>query len=140
MKKIITILSLVLSLSLKSQQSDILYIPDQNSLVASYNFKQVGLYVGGFYMTSLPQPYIYTTPYSMMNRIGISYVSKNNTFSIMGGTFLEHYLVNVEMSPDVWVKVYPIRLITKNPRTLDFSLGLNYSKGFRYGVGLSIPF
>jgi hypothetical protein len=44
------------------------------------------------------------------------------------------------MSPDVWIKVYPIRLITKNPRTLDFSLGLNYSKGFRYGIGLSIPF
>jgi hypothetical protein len=58
----------------------------------------------------------------------------------MGGAFLEHYVVNVEMSPDVWIKVYPIRLITKNPRTLDFSLGLNYSKGFRYGVGLSIPF
>jgi hypothetical protein len=140
MKKIITLVFLVVTLSVKSQQSDILYIPDQNSLVVSYNYRQVGLYFGGFYTTTLPQPYIYTTPYSIMNRIGLSYVSKNNTFSIMGGAFLEHYVVNVEMSPDVWIKVYPIRLITKNPRTLDFSLGLNYSKGFRYGVGLSIPF
>ena len=107
MKKIILTLSILLSTTLKSQQSDILYIPDQNSLVASYNFRQVGLYVGGFYMTSLPQPYTYTTPYSMMNRIGLSYVSKDNTFSIMGGAFLSHYIYNVEMDPDVWVKIYP---------------------------------
>ena len=62
MKKIITLVFLAVTLSVKSQQSDILYIPDQNSLVASYNFKQVGLYFGGFYTTTLPQPYIYTTP------------------------------------------------------------------------------
>lgn len=140
MKKIILTLSILLSTTLKSQQSDILYIPDQNSLVASYNFRQVGLYVGGFYMTSLPQPYTYTTPYSMMNRIGLTYVSKDNSFSIMGGAFLSHYIYNVEMDPDVWLKIYPIRLVSRNPRSLDFSLGLNYSKGFRYGVGLSIPF
>jgi hypothetical protein len=58
----------------------------------------------------------------------------------MGGAFLSHYIYNVEMDPDVWVKIYPIRLVSRNPRALDFSLGLNYSKGFRYGVGLSIPF
>lgn len=140
MKKIILTISILLSTTLKSQQSDILYIPDQNSLVVSYNFKQVGLYLGGYYVTTLPQPYTYTTPYSIMNRIGLSYVSKHNTFSIMGGAFLSHYIDKVEMDPDVWLKIYPIRLISKNPRTLDFSLGINYSKGFRYGIGLSIPF
>jgi len=100
----------------------------------------VGLYVGGYYTTSFPQPYTYTTPLSIMNRLGLSYIDKSNSFSIMAGTFIENRIINMELIPDVWVKVYPIRLITKNPRTLDFSLGLNYSKGFRYGVGLSIPF
>ena len=128
MKKIILTLSILLSTTLKSQQSDILYIPDQNSLVASYNFRQVGLYVGGFYMTSLPQPYTYTTPYSMMNRIGLSYVSKDNTFSIMGGAFLSHYIYNVEMDPDVWLKIYPIRLVSKKSKSFRFFFGIKLLK------------
>ena len=140
MKKIITLVFLAVTLSVKSQQTDILYIPNQNSLVASYNFKQVGLYVGGYYTTSFPQPYTYTTPLSIMNRLGLSYVDKSNSFSIMAGTFIENRIINMELIPDVWVKLYPIRMITRNKKTLDFSLGLNYSKGFRYGVGLSIPF
>jgi hypothetical protein len=140
MKKIITLVFLAVTLSVKSQQTDILYIPNQNSLVASYNFKQVGLYVGGYYTTSFPQPYTYTTPLSIMNRLGLSYVDKSNSFSIMAGTFIENGQIDLELIPDVWVKLYPIRMITRNKKTLDFSLGLNYSKGFRYGVGLSIPF
>jgi hypothetical protein len=58
----------------------------------------------------------------------------------MAGTFIENRIINMELIPDVWVKVYPIRLITRDSRSMDFSLGLNYSNGFRYGVGLSIPF
>jgi hypothetical protein len=140
MKKIITLVFLAVTLSVKSQQTDILYIPNQNSLVASYNFKQVGLYVGGYYTTLFPQPYTYTTPLSIMNRLGLSYVDKSNSFSIMAGTFIENRQIDLELIPDVWVKLYPIRMISRNKKTLDFSLGLNYSKGFRYGVGLSIPF
>jgi hypothetical protein len=140
MKKIITLVFLVTTLSVKSQQTEILYIPDQNSLVTSYHYRQVGLYVGGYYTTSFPQPYTYTTPLSIMNRLGLSYIDKSNSFSIMAGTFIENRIINMELIPDVWVKVYPIRLITRDSRSMDFSLGLNYSNGFRYGVGLSIPF
>ena len=140
MKKIITLVFLVTTLSVKSQQTEILYIPDQNSLVMSYHYRQVGLYVGGYYTTSFPQPYTYTTPLSIMNRLGLSYIDKSNSFSIMAGTFIENRIINMELIPDVWVKVYPIRLITRDSRSMDFSLGLNYSNGFRYGVGLSIPF
>lgn len=138
MKKLTIILSLFLTLSVKAQQCDILYVPSQHSLVGSYNFRQVGLYVGGYYVTTLPQPYIYTTPISIINRAGLTYVNKDNTYSIMGGTFLQSYYGRVDIIPDVWVKIYPIRMITKNKKSLDFSLGLNYSNGFRYGVGLSI--
>lgn len=91
-------------------------------------------------MTTLPQPYIYTTPISIMNRVGLTYVNKDNTYSIMGGAFLESYYDHVDMIPDVWLKIYPIRMITKDKKSLDFSLGVNYSNGFRYGVGLSIPY
>ena len=91
-------------------------------------------------MTTLPQPYIYTTPISIMNRVGLTYVNKNNTYSIMGGAFLQSYYDHVDMIPDVWVKIYPIRMITKDKKSIDFSLGVNYSNGFRYGVGLSIPY
>jgi hypothetical protein len=100
----------------------------------------VVLYVGGYYTTSFPQPYTYTTPLSIMNRLGLSYIDKSNSFSIMAGTFIENRIINMELIPDFWVKVYPIRLITRDSRSMDFSLGLNYSNGFRYGVGLSIPF
>ncbi len=140
MKKLLTIIILFFTLSVKAQQTDILYVPNQNSLVCSYNFKQIGVYAGGYYMTTLPQPYIYTTPLSMMNRVGLTYVNKDNTYSIMCGAFLQSYYDHVDMIPDVWVKLYPIRMITKNKKSIDFSLGVNYSDGFRYGVGLSIPY
>lgn len=140
MKKITTILLLFLTLTSRSQQKDILYIPQQNSLVASHNYKQIGLYFGGYFLTTIPQPYVYTTPLSIVNRVGLTYVNKDNTYSIMCGAFLQSYFDHVDMTPDVWVKIYPIRMITKNKKSLDFSLGVNYSDGFRYGVGLSIPY
>jgi len=140
MKRLTIIVFLLLTLSVKAQQCDILYVPSQHSLVGSYNFKQVGLYVGGYYVTTLPQPYIYTTPISIMNRAGLTYVNKNNTYSIMCGAFLQTYFDHIDMTPDVWIKFYPIRMITKDKKSLDFSLGVNYSNGFRYGVGLSIPY
>ena len=140
MKKLTIITFLLFTLSAKAQQTDILDIPDQHSLVGSYNFRQVGVYVGGYYISTLPQPYIYTTPMSIMNRVGLTYVNKDNTYSIMGGAFLQSYYDQVDMIPDVWVKIYPIRMITKDKKSIDFSLGINYSNGFRYGVGLSIPY
>ena len=140
MKTILTTILLLLSLTVKGQQSDILYIPSQKSAVVTYNYKQIGLYVGGYYVTTFPQPYIYTTPLSIMNRAGLTYVNKNNTFSIMGGAYLKTYFDRVDMSPDIWVKIYPIRMITKDKTSLDFAIGVNYMEGFRLGFGLSIPY
>jgi hypothetical protein len=140
MKNLIFIILLFVSIVSKAQQTDLMYVPDQKSLVVSYNIKQVGMYVGGYYMTSFPQPYIYTTPYSIMNRAGLTYINKNNTFSIMAGAFVKNYVSGVEFTPDVWIKIYPIRMISKDKRIMDFSFGVNYSDGFRYGVGLSFPF
>jgi hypothetical protein len=140
MKSFLTTILLILSVMVKAQQTDILYLPTQKSLVASYNYKQIGLYVGGYYVTTYPQPYIYTTPLSIMNRIGLTYVNKNNTFSIMGGAYLKTYFDHVDMTPDVWVKIYPIRMLTGDKSSIDFAVGVNYMEGFSLGIGLSIPY
>lgn len=139
MKKLTIIVFLLSTLSVKAQQSDILYVPDQKSLVTSYNYKQVGLYFGGYYTTTLPQPYIYTTPFTIVNRVGLTYVNKKNTIYVMGGAFIKSYFSGPELVPDVWIGIHPIRLLTNNEKGLDFSFAINYSEGFRYGVGLSIP-
>jgi len=140
MKTLLTTILLLLSLTVKAQQVDALYIPSQKSLVASYNYKQIGCYIGGYYVTTFPHPYIYTTPLTIVNRVGLTYVNKNNTFSIMGGAYIKSYFDEVELTPDIWVKVYPIRMITKDKTSLDFALGINYMDGFRFGVGVSIPY
>lgn len=140
MKKLFILTSIILtSIISKAQQCDVLYVPNQNSLVGSYNFRQIGVYVGGYYVTTLPQPYIYTTPLSIMNRVGLTYVNKSNTFSIMGGAYLKNYYDHVDMTPDVWLKIYPIRMISGNKNSIDFSVGVNYMNGFRLGIGLSFP-
>ena len=140
MKTILTTILLLLSLTVKGQQCDVLYVPSQKSLVASYNYKQIGLYCGGYYVTTFPHPYIYTTPLTIINRVGLTYVNKNNTFSIMGGAYLKSYFDSPELSPDIWVKIYPIRMITREKTNMDFAVGINYMDGFRFGIGLSIPY
>jgi hypothetical protein len=140
MKTLLTTILLLLSLTVKAQQVDALYVPSQKSLVASYNYKQIGCYIGGYYVTTFPHPYIYTTPLTIVNRAGLTYVNKNNTFSIMGGAYIKSYFDEVELTPDIWVKIYPIRMITKDKTSLDFALGVNYMDGFRFGVGVSIPY
>jgi hypothetical protein len=139
MRTLITTILLFFSVIVKGQQTDILYVEDQKSLVISYNYKQLGLYFGGYYTTSFPQPYTYTTPYTILNRIGLSYVNKKNTIFVMGGGFIKNYLAEPEMISDVWFGIHPIRMLTRNKKGLDFSFAINYSEGFRYGVGLSIP-
>jgi hypothetical protein len=141
MKTIIIPIFLILSLSAKSQNTDVMWVPDQNTLVASYsNYSQIGWYLGGYYTTSFPAPFIYTTPASIINRGGLSFTNKKNTYSIMGGVFVKSASVNkIEYTPDVWLKIYPLRALLKTSRGPDFAVGVNYTEEFRVGVGLSIP-
>lgn len=136
-----TLLSFLLffSTSIYSQTSDILIIPDQNSLIATYkNYSPVGFYLGGYYRTSYPQPYIFTTPFSILNRGGIL-VGINKSISVMGGAFLENFSDSISLKPDVWLKINPLRIISKKKNIPDFSIGFNYMDGVRFGFGLSIP-
>ena len=139
MKTTLTFILFFICSLVNGQTSDVMYVPNDKSAVVTYNnnYNGLGFYVGGYITTSFPQPYIYTTPQSRMNRAGISLT--NHKVSVMGGVFLENYLDEVKFKPDVWVKIYPLRIILDVKAGPDFTLGVNYMNGINYGVGLSIP-
>jgi len=140
MKTTLALFLLFISFVGKSQTSDIMYVPDEKSLVVTYNnnYNGFGYYIGAYVTTTFPQPYIYTTPQSRINRVGISLT--NHKFSIMGGVFGETYVDGVDFKPDVWIKAYPLRILTNTKRGPDFTVGINFMQGIRYGFGISIPF
>lgn len=141
MKTITTLIFfLFMVTSIKSQTTDLMYVPDQKSLVVTYNsnYSPMGFYVGGYYTSYFPQPYIYTTPLSIMNRIGVSF--SNGQVGLMVGAQVKSYVDSLALGPDIWFKVHPLRLLTKTKRGPDFTVGINYGDKVRYGVGISIPF
>ena len=140
MKTTLALFLLFISFVGKSQTSDIMYIPKEKSLVVTYNnnYNGFGYYIGAYVTTTFPQPYIYTTPQSRMNRIGLSF--SNRKVSVMGGVFGETYVDGVDFKPDVWIKAYPLRILNNTKRGPDFTVGINFMQGIRYGFGISIPF
>jgi hypothetical protein len=137
---IISIFLLFVGVSVKGQTTDIMYVPTQKSLVATYNsnYTPIGFYVGGYFTSTFPQPFVYTTPLSILNRVGLSF--SNGQVGLMTGMFVKSYVDSLSINPDFWLKVHPLRIITKTKTGFDFTVGLNYSEQFRIGVGLSIPF
>lgn len=141
MKTILISILFFLVLKCNAQSSDIIYVPGQKSLVASYQFNHnlIGFYTGGYLTTFFPRPYIYTTPLSMINRFGINVGS--GKFNIMWGGYIEHISVDtIRYQPDLWLKIYPIRMLTNTKQGFDFVFALNYMKGFRGAIGITIPF
>jgi hypothetical protein len=139
MKTTLTILFLSISLFSNGQNTDVLYVPKQNTLVASYNGPGlVGFYIGGYFKSSFPQPYIYTTPLSFLNRVGLNLIDNKNRVSFMGGTRIENFVDSVSFKPDLWLKIYPLRTLLKTSKGPDFVIALNYSEKFYFGIGLSI--
>jgi len=137
MKTTFVILFLFLFHNGKSQSSDLLFVPQQNSIVVTFNPNNIiGLYGGGFFTTSFPQPYTYTTPFTIINRLGLSV--GNNKLAIMGGIYSQNPLYDLQFKPDVWLKINPIRFLTRKNTIFDLSLGMNYSDDIRWGIGLSI--
>lgn len=140
MKTTLFSMFLFFSISVRAQSSDIIYIPKQNSLVASYNlnFSHVGFYAGGYIRTTFPYPYIYTTPMSIINRVGLSY--GNGKYGVMLGGYLENFSDSISIQPDIWIKIYPLRIFTNTKEGFDFIFSINYMKDINYGIGISIPF
>lgn len=139
MKTIFAVTFVFISFFAKSQTTDFLFVPNQNSLVVTYTSGySVGMYFGGRYITSFPQPYTYTTPFSLLNRVGL--IVGNDRLSIMGGVYGDYIGFYSNLKPDVWVKVNPVRILTDKDTIFDLSLGLNYSENINYGFGISIRY
>ena len=139
MKTTLTLFLLFISLVGKSQTSDLMFMPEERSLVATYNnnYNGFGFYVGAFVSTTYSQ-YTYTTPQSRMNRIGLSL--SNRKVSIMAGVYGEARRDDIHFKPDVWVKIHPLRMLTNLKNIPDATIGINYVKEIQYGFGISIPF
>lgn len=139
MKTILTALILSTTFLCVGQSSDLIYVPSQKSLVASYqNHNRIGFYIGGYIRTTFPYPYIYTTPVSFINRVGVNFGS--GKYNFMVGGYVENFRDSLKVKPDLWFKVYPLRIITKTDDGFDLIFAVNYMNEFRYGVGITIPF
>ena len=140
MKTILTILFLSTTFITNAQSCDLVFIPKQNTLVASYQLyhNKVGFYLGGYIKTSFPSPYIYTTPVSYINRAGVNF--GNGMYNIMVGGFVENFRDSINLKPDLWFKIYPLRIMTKTTEGFDLILAINYTNEMRYGFGIAIPF
>ena len=123
MKTTLTTILLLITLNSYSQTSDVMWVPDQKTLVATYNSELtgIGFYMGGYLLTSFPAPYIYTTPVSRFNRVGLSFT--NHQVGLMVGGFMEAFQDSISVKPDIWLKIHPIRILTKTKRGLDFTIG-----------------
>lgn len=140
MKVTFFLLSLIITFLVRSQSCDLVYLPQTKNLVVNYNLTHlpIGMYIGGNMNTLTPTPFFYYSPVSYLNRIGIS-ISSNKVDFMFGG-FVETFRDSINIHPDFWVKVYPLRIITNTKNGFDFVLALNYMKKTNYGVGISIPF
>ena len=139
MKTTLTLIFIFIYSIVNGQTSDVMYSPSEKSIIATYNsYNGLGFYAGGYITTSFPQPYIYTTPQSRVNRVGVSLT--NGKVSVMGGAFIENYYDNVKFTPDIWVKIYPLRILLNVKEGPDLTLGVNYMNGTKIGLGLAIPF
>ncbi len=142
MKRFLMILSVLVGLSLKGQSTtDLLYVPLDNTLLVSYKPSYVGFYVGGKYMTSYPQPYLYTTPMAFVNRFGAD-ISLIKDLSLMVGAEVPMYTtpsLGQQYKPEVWLKSRVVGTIRQNRQRYDLSLCLKIDRIFLYGIGITIP-
>ena len=90
MKWVGVLLLWILGINSRAQSSDIVYVPDDNTLIVTYKTEIVGLYIGGKYMTSYPAPYLYTTPSAFVNRFGAD-ISLFKDVSVLVGTQVPMY-------------------------------------------------
>lgn len=62
-----------------------MYIPDEKSLVVTYNnnYNGFGYYIGGYVTTTFPQPYIYTTMRDEVDLTKIDEVYFNGVWKII---------------------------------------------------------
>ena len=141
-----TILLLLLFVGIKgySQSSTVGFLPATQEIV---------LCTDNINTTTFYSPYgLYTiyNPSNMMTNSYLDYFPRTlganvaflkNGVNVGAGISVQFLPFDeYELYPDFLIRVHPIKLLSKNPRSADLSLMLNISKKTQFGFGLSIPF
>lgn len=145
MKKIILFLLILISVPSYGQYSGLTVIPDESSAICSFeniDDDNFGFYIGGYYkIGATSNPYIYRTPYSYFNRIGINYGILK--CGIVLGAGIKVDLISgpdAIFYPDFMVKLQPIKLLSRNKDIWDISVTCGISDKPYVGFGISIPY
>jgi len=140
MKTIITTIFLLITSNTYAQTCDVLYIPQQKSMLVTYqNLSPFGFYLGGYLKTTSSEPFIYTTPTTIINRLGLT-LNYRNKISLIAGVNAKKLTYNTQISPDFWIRINPLRTILKVEKGPDFSVAIGYSDKVNLGVGISLNF
>jgi hypothetical protein len=140
MKWVGLLLLWILGINSRAQSSDIIYVPDDNTLIVTYKTEIVGLYIGGKYITSYPAPYLYTTPSAFVNRFGAG-ISLFKDVSVLVGAQVPMYTtswIGIQYKPEVWVKSRVVGTIIQKKLRYDLNTLLQISKTPYYGIGVCI--
>lgn len=129
---------MVWSVPTKGQTNDLIYVVNDNSLIGTIKYKNIGWYLGGQVLTSFPTSNTYTTPYVSLNRWGLD-VTLFPDVSIMFGSTMPNGIFPFEFNPDLWIKMRVFNTIKKKDEKLDLTLIANPTRNPFYGFGLSIP-
>lgn len=130
----------IIGLTSEAQSTDIIYVPNDNTLIVSYKTEIVGLYIGGKYMTAYPAPYLYTTPSAFVNRFGTD-ISLFKDVSVLVGTKVPMYTtswIGIQYKPEVWLKSHVVGTILQKKMRYDLTTILQISKTPYYGIGVCV--
>lgn len=145
MKRIITVVLLLLNSVVYGQYSSLNVFPADNTVLASFeniNNDGFGIQIGGYYkIGSTQSPYIYRTPYMYFNSIGVNYGFLHSGLVVGAGIKVD--LISGPdplVYPDLTIKFQPIKLLTKKRDIWDVSVMCDISNKLSFGFGISIPY
>lgn len=142
--RLITLLLLFVSIKGYSQSSTIGFLPTTQEIVlctdninTTTSYSRYGLYTIYNPNNQLTGSYLDYFP----RTLGVNRSIFKNGINIGVGMSVKFETMDTyEVYPDVLLRLHPIKLLTKNPRSADLSLMINISKITQFGFGLSIPF
>lgn len=144
MKRTILLLLLFVGIKGYSQSSTVGFLPATKEIVlCTDNINTTTFYSPyGLYTIYNPSNMLTGTYLDYFPRtLGANVAFLKNGVNVGAGISVQFLPFDeYELYPDFLIRVHPIKLLSKNPRSADLSLMLNISKKIQFGFGVSIPF
>ena len=144
MRRTILILLLFVGIKGYSQSSTVGFLPATKEIVlCTDNINTTTFYSPyGLYTIYNPSNMLTGTYLDYFPRtLGANVAFLKNGINVGAGISVQFLPFDeYELYPDFLIRVHPIKLLSKNPRSADLSLMLNISKKTQFGFGVSIPF